>query len=71
MPDEDIQDISIFLEQIKLKTKLPPADEIALELGRCRGVGEVRKIGSDPVSFQPLLLHYTNKTPVLFIARLV
>ncbi|MCU7808709.1 MAG: c-type cytochrome [Candidatus Thiodiazotropha sp. (ex Semelilucina semeliformis)] len=27
MPDEDIQDISHFLEKIVLKTKLPPADE--------------------------------------------
>ncbi|MCU7846319.1 MAG: c-type cytochrome [Candidatus Thiodiazotropha sp. (ex Monitilora ramsayi)] len=29
MPDQDIQDISIFLEQITLKTKLPPVDETA------------------------------------------
>ncbi|MES9945023.1 MAG: c-type cytochrome [Candidatus Thiodiazotropha sp.] len=27
MPDQDIEDISKFLEQIVLKTKLPPADE--------------------------------------------
>ncbi len=29
MPDSDIQDISLYLEQIKLKTRLPPADENA------------------------------------------
>ncbi|MES9851165.1 MAG: c-type cytochrome [Candidatus Thiodiazotropha sp. L084R] len=29
MPDQDIEDISQFLEQITLKTKLPPADEKA------------------------------------------
>lgn len=29
MPDEDIEDIAHFLEQIKLKTKLPPVDEKA------------------------------------------
>ncbi|MES9972686.1 MAG: c-type cytochrome, partial [Candidatus Thiodiazotropha sp.] len=29
MPDQDIEDISKFLEQIKLKTKLPPVDETA------------------------------------------
>ena len=27
MPDPDIQDVSIFLSRIKLKTKLPPIDE--------------------------------------------
>jgi cytochrome c553 len=30
MPDEDIKDIAHYLEQIKLKTKLPPAGEQAL-----------------------------------------
>ena len=29
MPDEDIEDIARYLEQIKLKTKLPPVDENA------------------------------------------
>jgi len=29
MPDEDIEDISHYLEQITLKTRLPPADESA------------------------------------------
>ena len=29
MPDKDIQDISRFLSEIQLKTKLPPADENA------------------------------------------
>jgi cytochrome c553 len=29
MPDEDIEDIAKYLEQIELKTKLPPADENA------------------------------------------
>jgi len=29
MPDPDIQDVSIFLARIKLKTRLPPVDETA------------------------------------------
>ncbi len=29
MPDEDIQDIAIYLENVRLKTKLPPVDETA------------------------------------------
>ncbi len=50
MPEEDIQDVSIFLSQIKLKTKLEPVDETAPDFDAYARLLESKKLMQIPLA---------------------
>jgi len=50
MPEEDIQDVSIFLSRIKLKTKLPPVDETAPDFDAYARLLESKRLMQIPLA---------------------
>ncbi|MCU7803660.1 MAG: c-type cytochrome [Candidatus Thiodiazotropha sp. (ex Lucinoma annulata)] len=50
MPDEDIQDIAHYLEQIVLKTKLPPADETSPDFNAYQRLLESKRLMQIPLA---------------------
>ncbi|MCU7816111.1 MAG: c-type cytochrome [Candidatus Thiodiazotropha sp. (ex Lucinoma kastoroae)] len=50
MPDEDIQDIAHYLEQIVLKTKLPPADGTSLDFNAYQRLLESKRLMQIPLA---------------------
>ncbi|MCU7890355.1 MAG: c-type cytochrome [Candidatus Thiodiazotropha sp. (ex Ustalcina ferruginea)] len=50
MPDEDIQDIAHYLEQIELKTKLPPADETSPDFNAYQRLLESKRLMQIPLA---------------------